>query len=330
MKKLLNLFFVLIFTVAITSQLSAADKTPSDILTNAWNIDGKINFIATETTGMYVRDKFNVTISRVFSLSENKFRREYIFPPFLVGDLLIDDGTRSYYYQSQKKVLTISPSIFGPSQRESHNKLLKLILRNYNLVSSSDKYLGRDVSRISVYPADGRFPLLILWIDNQTNVILKREKYLPDGKIYEYSFYTDIDFNVIPNERLFVWIKPKEEFRVIEHKEKFIPLEEAGKYGPEIPYSFQKKGYECIGIKEVPGGIACQFSDGIKNFMVFNLESLPPIPPSSKKITTDGIRYSYWQIDSINGFAWNYKKESFLVIGMVERDIIEELIKSIR
>lgn len=330
MKKLLGLSLVLASVILIIFRTSATEKSTLDLLSNAWNIDGKVNFIATETTGMYVKDKFNVTVSKVFSLSTNKFRREYIYPPFLAGDLLIDDGVKSYYYQPQKRLLTINPSIFDPSHKEFRNRLLQLILKNYTITSTQDRFLDREVTRISISPKEGRSPLLVLWIDNQTNVILRREKYLPNGKMYEYSFYTDIDFNAVPNERLFIWRKPREEYRVIERRDKFMPIEEAKKHGIEVSLSFQGKEYECMNVKEVPGGLAYQFSDGINNFILFNLEILPPIPPSSRKITIDGIRYSYWQTDSISGFAWNYREKRFLLIGIVERDIVERLIKSIK
>lgn len=330
MKNLLK-FLVLIFTITVTFKTFAiAEKSPSEILSDAWNIEGKINFVATEITGMYMRNRFHIAVSKVYSSSENKFRREYLFPPFLVGDLVIDDGDKSYYYQPQKEQLTISPSIFKPSQRELHNRILQLILKNYNIVTSRDRFLNREVTRVSIYQKEGKAPLLVLWIDNQTNLILKREKYLPNGKIYEYSFYTDIDFDTTPNERLFVWIKPKERFRIIERKERFISLEEAKRRGIEIPISFQGEGYECINIKEVPGGIVYNFSDGINNFMLFDLENLPPIPVPFKRVTIDGIRYSYWQTDGISGFAWDYNKRKFLVIGVIDRNTIERLIKSIR
>lgn len=326
-KQLISLSLTLVSIVLITSHTCGA---VSDLLSNAWDIEGKISFVATETTGMYVKDRFNVTVSKVFSLSPNKFRREYIYPPFLAGNLLIDDGVKSYYYQPQKRLLIISPSMFDSYNREIHNRLLQLILKNYTVSSTPDRFLDREVTRLSVYPKEGGAPVLILWIDNQTNVILRREKYLPNGKMYEYSFYTDIDFNTVPNERLFIWKKPREGYRMIERSDKFIPIEEAKRHGVGIPLSFHGREYECINIKEVPGGAAYQFSDGINNFILFSLEILPPLPPSSRKITVDGIRYSYWQIDSISGFAWNYREKRFLVIGMVERDIVERLIKSIK
>lgn len=64
--------------------------------------------------------------------------------------------------------------------------------------------------------------------------------------------------------------------------------------------------------------------------MFFDLYDLPPMPPSVRKITTDGIRYSYWQFDGMSGFAWTYNRKNFLIIGVIERDIIEKIIKRLK
>jgi len=64
--------------------------------------------------------------------------------------------------------------------------------------------------------------------------------------------------------------------------------------------------------------------------MFFDLQNLPPMPPSVRRVTTDGIVYSYWQFDGMNGFAWSYNRRRFLIIGVIERDIIERIIKRLR
>ncbi|MCX7795582.1 MAG: hypothetical protein N2380_03570 [bacterium] len=327
-KNLISL--VILFLFLLSYLVFANEKTPAEILSNAWNIEGKINLVATETNGIYMKDKLNITVSKVFVLSSGRFRREYIFPSFLAGDLLIDDGRNSYYYQPNKDTLTLGPSLYDPPHRDIHKKLIELILKNYDIYGQPDRFLNRDVTRISVTPKNGKIPLLILWIDNQTNLILKRERYSADGKLQEYSFYTDIDFSTIPDERLFVWTNPKKDFRIIDRRERFIPLEEFRKrLSSLVGFSpLQEKGYECISIKEVPDGLAYHFSDGINNVLVFELRIPPPVPPDVRRSSIEGIRYSYWQFDGMSGFAWSYKRRNFLVIGIVERDIIEKVIKN--
>jgi len=331
MKRYLILVFILILILEISSGF-AEEKNPIEILNSAWESEGRISFVATETSGMYIGGRLNITVSKVFALATGKFRREYLFPSFLAGDLLIDDGNSSYYYQPGKGLLTVGPSLYDPQHRDIHHKLLELIMKNYDISGQPDKFLGRDVTKICISPKNGKNILLVLWIDNQTRLILKRERYTPDGKLQEYSFYTDIDFTTIPNERLFVWIKPRKDFRRVERRERFIPLEETKRRDTTLVNlsPLQEKGYECISVKEVPGGIAYHFSDGINNIMFFDLQNLPPMPPSVRRVTTDGIVYSYWQFDGMNGFAWSYNRRRFLIIGVIERDIIERIIKRLR
>lgn len=325
-----SIFLIILSLFLSVYLVFASERTPVEVLSNAWNIEGKINFVGTETSGIYIRDRFNITVSKVFALSSGKFRREYIFPSFLVGDLLIDDGQKSYYYQANKDILTVGFSLYDPSHKDIHRKILELILKNYDIYGQQDRFLNRDVTRIFVTPKNSKTPLLVLWIDNQTSLILKREKYSADGKLQEYSFYTDIDFSTVPDERLFVWTEPKRNLKVIDRRERLIPLEEfRRKTADLIVFSpLLEKGYECIGIKEVPKGLAYQFSDGINNVLVFDLRIPPPIPPDVRRSSIGGIRYSYWQFDGMSGFAWSYKGKNFLVIGVIERDVIERIVKS--
>ncbi|MGC8970892.1 MAG: LolA family protein [bacterium] len=332
MKRYLIPLSLLILVLLIVFSTFANERSPVEILSDAWDAEGKISFVATETSGMYIRGRLNVTVSKVFALATGKFRREYLFPSFLAGDLLIDDGHSSYYYQPNKGLVTIGPSLYDLPYRDIHSKLLELILKNYDVSSQPDKFLGRDVTKVYISPKNSKNVLLVFWIDNQTNLILKRERYSSDGKLQEYSFYTDIDFSTVTNERLFVWVKPGRDFRILERRERFIPLEKSKRKDVILVKlsPLQEKGYECISIKEVPGGIAYHFSDGINNIMFFDLQDLPSMPPSVRKVTTDGIRYSYWQFDGMSGFAWSYDRKNFLIIGVVERDIIEKIIKGFK
>lgn len=225
MKKFLIPLSLLILLSTVFS-IFANERSPIEILSNAWDAEGKISFVATETSGMYMKGRLNLTVSKVFALATGKFRREYLFPSFLAGDLLIDDGRNSYYYQPTKNLVTVGPSLYDPPHRDIHSKLLELIVKNYDITSQPDKFLGRDVTKVYISPKNSRNVLLVFWVDNQTNLILKRERYSPDGKLQEYSFYTDIDFNSVPNERLFIWIKPRKDFRIVERRERFISLEE--------------------------------------------------------------------------------------------------------
>lgn len=331
MKRFLIPLSLLILVLLTVFSLFANERSPIEVLSDAWDAEGKISFVATETSGIYMKGRLNITVSKVFALATGKFRREYLFPSFLAGDLLIDDGRSSYYYQPTKGLVTIGPSLYDSPYRDIHSKLLELIVKNYDIASQPDKFLGRDVTKVYIFPKNSKNILLVFWVDNQTNLILKRERYSPDGKLQEYSFYTDIDFNTVPNERLFIWMKPRKDFRIVERREKFIPLEERRRDAVLVNLSpLQERGYECVGIKEVPGGVAYHFSDGINNIMFFDLYELPPMPPSVKKITTDGIRYSYWQFDGMSGFAWTYNRKNFLIIGVIERDIIEKIIKRLK
>lgn len=330
-----KLSFIIIALLLSFNPLKAYSlpQAPSNLLDLAWSLENQVSFAATETTGVYIDGHREFNVSRVFVLSPNKFRREYMYPSELAGDILIDDGIKRYYYQAKERVLIIGPTMFNQGQKKLQEKQLQLIFKNYNVTQSPSKFLDRDVTKVTISYKEDKKPLLALWIDNETYIVLKRELYSSDGKVRQYSFYVDIEFNPNFNESLFVWQKPVGLLKTIEQREEStISLQEAQKRYPDassIP-SILNNRYECLGVRESQNGLIFQFSDGIKKFLVFSVMSLPPLPPIATEKIVNGQRVFYWEINNIEGIAWNYKNRKFLVIGQLEQNIIERLIEDIK
>lgn len=325
--------FITVFILAISTKGYSVSQSPSNLLGLAWSLENQTNFIATENTGVDLDGHREFNVSRVFAMSPNKFRREYIYPPELAGDILIDNGDRRYYYQARIRTVIIGPTLFTQDQKKLQEKQLQLILKNYNIAQSQSKFLDRDVTKVIISYKEDKKPLLALWIDNETYTILKREFYSPDGKVRQYSFYVDIKFNPNLNESLFVWQKPSNLLKTIEKREEpIISLQEAQRKYPElssIPIMLNDE-YECLGVREVLNGVVLQFSDGIKSFLVFSIKTLPPLPPIATEKIISGRKIFYWRINNIEGIAWNFKNKRFLAIGQLGQNIIERLIEDIK
>jgi len=326
-------FLVIILILAISSPVYSNPQVPSNLLNLAWSAENQVSFVGVENTGIYLDGHREFNVSRVYAMVPNKFRREYIYPPELAGDVLIDDGNQRYYYQVKRRKVIIKPTLFSPEQKQLQEKQLQLIYKNYNITQSQSRFLNRDITKIVISDKEEKKPILALWIDNETYTILKRELYSPDGKVRQYSFYVEIKFNPTLNNSLFIWQKPSELLTTIEQKgETIIPLQEAQKRYPEIATipSMINNEYECLGVREVPNGIVLQFSDGIKSFLVFNINPIPPLPPMATEKSVSGKKVFYWKVDDIDGIAWSYKNKNFLAIGQLEKNIIERLIEDIK
>ncbi|MGC9063782.1 MAG: LolA family protein [bacterium] len=326
-------FLVILFILLIPIKGHSISQPPSNLLSLAWSAENQVSFVGVENTGIYLDGHREFNISRVFAMAPNKFRREYIYPPELAGDILIDDGNQRYYYQAKRRTVIIKPTLFSPEQKQLQERQLQLIYKNYNITQSHSKFLDRDITEVTISDKEDKKPILALWIDNETYTILKRELYSPDGKIRQYSFYAEIKFNPTLNNSLFVWQKPSELLTTIEQKgESILSIQEAQKKYPELSSmpTLLNNEYECLGVREVPNGIVLQFSDGIRSFLVFNIKPLPPLPPIATEKNISGRKVFYWRVDDIEGIVWKYKDKSFLVIGQLGQNIIERLIEDIK
>lgn len=221
MKKLI--FFLLIISLSIS-------LSTLDILQEALEKDGKIPFQGTEISIFYDENGIpTVSISKVVYGGNYKSRREYLAPPFFLGKTIIDDGTKRYEYSPNFRRLIISSSGFINNLQEIR-KRIELIRKNYKVVNiGSENIADRKAVIILLVSKYTNLPVLKLWIDMETYLLLRKDKYNSDGRLISRTFFTEIKYgeshypdslfkpdplwkpNIVINEPIFKEIDIKEE-----------------------------------------------------------------------------------------------------------------------
>lgn len=119
----------------------------------------------------------------------------YLAPPMIKGRRILDNGKLRVEYIPGMNNPKHSSSLNSSLARKRREKSLHLILANYTISQLPDEYIaGREVYVISLVPQYPGSPGLKRWIDKETFLPLKQERYDSEGKLTFSSQFTEIHF----------------------------------------------------------------------------------------------------------------------------------------
>ena len=119
----------------------------------------------------------------------------YLAPPMIKGRRILDNGKLRIEYIPGMNNPKHSSSLNSSLARKRREKSLNLILANYTISQLPDEYIaGREVYVISLIHQYPDSPGLKRWIDKETFLPLKQERYNSEGKLTFSSQFTEIHF----------------------------------------------------------------------------------------------------------------------------------------
>ena len=119
----------------------------------------------------------------------------YLAPPMIKGRRILDNGKSRIEYIPGMNSPKHSSSLNSSLAKKRREKSLNLILANYTISQLPDEYIaGREVYVISLLPQYSGNPGLKRWIDKETFLPLKQERYNSEGKLTFSSQFTEIHF----------------------------------------------------------------------------------------------------------------------------------------
>ncbi len=119
----------------------------------------------------------------------------YLAPPMIKGRRILDNGKFRVEYIPGMNNPKHSSSLNSSLAKKRRKKDLNLILANYTISQSPDEYIaGREVYVISLIHQYPDSPGLKRWIDKETFLPLKQERYNSEGKLTFSSQFTEIHF----------------------------------------------------------------------------------------------------------------------------------------
>lgn len=186
----------LFFAFAISAHAAPSGE---DLLRAMMQTDKTASYSATETT---TRAVGATTVARL-QKSGGKKRLEYSQPAVMRGDVLLDDGKNLWRYHRAE-----SSAVKTKTSRAAAPDWDAMRGRFSASVQGKAKLNGRAAWVVVVSPKKGVAHKTKIWIDDQTKIRLRLQRFDGKGKTLETIALSDLKFKAIPGNA-FHWTPPK-------------------------------------------------------------------------------------------------------------------------
>lgn len=252
---------------------------PEKILSLSLEAQFQVDVDGIKQTQVYRQEKSYIIRARIIYQKSDFSYILYLAPPIIKGRRILDNGRLRIEYISGMNNFKISSSLNSSLAKKRRKKGLSLILTNYTISQLPDEHIvGREVYVISLIPQHSGSPGLKIWIDKQTFLSLKQERYNSEGKLTISSQFTEIHLGKKISEEEFNGIPKSVKNR------KFLPphhvISDLGKLRKtsRFPLSFPRYlpvGYNFQEGVLLNGGkiVALAYTNGLGTIVLF--QSLP-------------------------------------------------------
>lgn len=205
-------------------------------------------------------------------------RMEYLSPPGLRGEIMVDDGKTLAHFIPKANVVKIRPSRLAALSAGTDQVAQAFSRGNLQVeLVGRDEIAGRTAYIVEVKPALRRRGAgRRFWVDAEKWVKLKTEDIGPGGVVVSTSCYTRIDFvSAIPDQKF--RFEPPPGVRV---EQEGVPphMLSVGDAQRQVKFrilepSYLPAGFKPVGATVVPfrGGklVALRYTDGVSSFSLF-------------------------------------------------------------
>lgn len=194
--RILRCIFVGLFFLLNVWALPSLAMEPEKILSLSLEAQFQVNIEGIMETQVYRQEKSYTIRAKVVYQEPDFSYMLYLAPPIVKGRRILDNGKLRIEYISGMDNFRISSSLNSFLAKKRRKKGLSLILANYTISQLPDEDIaGREVYVISLIPQYSGSPGLKRWIDKETFLSLKQERYNSEGKLTFSSQFVEIHFN---------------------------------------------------------------------------------------------------------------------------------------
>lgn len=195
-------FFSVLLLLAIAHVARAqSDTRGTELLRAMLNAERTLSYTATETT---TRQGGATTVAHL-QKSQGKKRLEYSAPAIMRGDLLIDNGQVLWrYHRAEKSAVKTRTSTrrANRSSRSAAQPRLSITAEKQKSTLS-----GRSAWIVVITRSSDQKLLRKIWIDEQTKLRLRTQRFDNNGKIRETTTLSNIRLSTVPAHQ-FNWTPP--------------------------------------------------------------------------------------------------------------------------
>jgi len=310
---------------------------PEEILTFSLEAQFQLDFEGIQKTQIYIEEKSYTAVAKLIYQKPDFSYIKYFAPPKIEGRIILDDGKTCIDYTPGMKKPRISFSLNSPEARERKKQNLDLILANYEISQLPDEDIcERSAYVISLIPKYAGNPWLKIWIDKETYLSLKQERYTSEEKLITSSTFTEVYFGIRSfREELYSTIPPelwqgKELFarRIIESLEQ---LREEVKF-PLLKPRYLPPGYEFQEAVLLNGGrkkVSLIYANGLKTIL---FSQNPEINVKMKNYYKMSFKEKQGRLQISIGawnLVWSEKGRTFVLIADVSREELTKIAESV-
>ncbi len=256
-----------------------------------------------------------------------KVRIEYLSPPKMKGELVIDNGQARWYFSPGNGQLDISPS---ESSLRAPAFFERLLLANYRPVFGKDSVIaGRKVRCLDLVPRrSGRFRRR-LWLDLATQLPLRVERRNQKGKMLDFSEFTAIEFHPMPRAGAFDLVLPSRSHPTtvvgrIAYGKSLSEVRASIDFPAELP-AILPSGYEVLDVQvfdvKKVRSLHWRLTDGMNTLSLFVASSRHRTPPSREaKVFDLGPADAFFASrDNANMLTWTTPTNSYTLVGLLPK-----------
>lgn len=195
----MGLFAVCVFSFSACGFSAQAASTGEDLLRAMVQAENSATYSAIETT---TRAVGATTVARL-QKSGGKKRLEYSQPAIMRGDILLDDGRNVWRYHRAENA-----AVKTKTMRVQASETSAWRGRVNATVQGKTKLNGRTAWVVVVSPKSGGAHKTKFWIDAQTKIRLRLQRFDGTGKTLETVALSSLKFGAVPHSA-FRWSPPK-------------------------------------------------------------------------------------------------------------------------
>lgn len=322
--------FLLLFVI-IGGALAEPIDGPT-VLRRMLAAEGTAAFIAHQVTTL-TRGPALTSEQTVYRDGFRGMRTEYISPPQLAGEIMVDNGKEMIHFVPGHKVARVRPSrLFALKQRtqEAARAFLHGAL-DVELVGK-DKIADRPTFVLVVKPrGKEKAQTRKFWVDSEKWIKLKTEDIGPDGTVLSTSYYTKIEFlDKLPQEKFQFEPPPGVKIERGPARTQVMPLEKVRqlvKFRILEP-TYLPNGFKCIGATAIPFRqgkiVVLRYSDGILSFSLFQTPG---------RVLDRGFLQRLRQGPSPSGkniYSWRRGDLNLTLVGPIPLHEVQKIAESVR
>jgi len=292
---------------------------PEKILSRSLEAQFQVNAEGIKEAQVYRQEESYIIRAKVVYQKPDFSYILYLAPPMIEGRKILDNGKLRIEYIPGMNDFEIFSSLNSSLAKKRRKKGLNLILANYTISQlPNEEIAGREVYVISLVLRSSGNPGLKMWIDKETFLPLKQERYNSEGKLTFSSEFIEIHFNKklsreelndIPRS-----VKDRSPHQVISDIEE---LKEISRFSLSFP-KYLPSGYSFQDGALLNGGqkVALTYSNGLETIVLF--QSMP----INLKIQ-DGREMPF------GTKFWTDKGKTFVLIANISEEELTKIMESI-